>query len=296
MTEPVILVPLDGSRAALKALPVAKVFSDLAGAPVRVLNVAEQAKPLTELARELGASPAALGGASLECRAGQPAEVILRAAQEMPSRMIVLCTYSKAERPQDVLGRTALEVLRGAVAPVVLVNPELPLTGWRLRKVLLPHEGTPANSEAVRPGAELARRAGAELIVLLVAAPGAAAPQERGALTPPAYLDQPQHEWPAWAGEFMERLACVCPLADLRVRLLLGRGKPAAEILRVTRESAADLILLAWKGLWEPHRAETLKQVLREAPCPVMVTALPTGGQAAPDCASEATTSRGQGS
>lgn len=293
MTEPVIMVPLDGSRTALKALPVAKVFSDFAGGAVRVLNVAEQAKPLAEFAQELGASRAVLSGVSLECRAGTPAEVILRAAQEMPARLIVLCTYTKGQ-PQDVLGRTALEVLRGAVAPVVLVNPELPLTNWRLRKVLLPHEGTPANSEAVRPGAELARRASAELIVLLVAAPGAAVPQEHGALTPPAYLDQPQHEWSAWVGEFMERLACVCPLADLRVRLLLGRGRPAAEILRVTRESAVDLILMAWKGRWAPHRAETLKEVLREAPCPIMVTSLPTEGQAVAGCAAEATGNRGQ--
>src|SRR5690606_7582719 len=177
---------------------------------------------------------------------------------------------------------TALGVLQGAVMPVVLVNPELDLSGWKIRKVLAPHEGSPSNSETVRPGAELAELASAELIILHVAAAGAAAPQERGSIGPPAYLDQPQHEWPAWAGEFLERLACVCPMAALRVRLLLGQGEPAGEILRVAGEAAVDLILLTWKGRWAPGRAKTLKQVVREAPCPVMVAPLPAEGVGRP--------------
>ena len=145
------------------------------------------------------------------------------------------------------------------------------LHGWRLRRVLFPHDGSPAAAGAVRRAAEFARRAGAELLVLQVAVGGIPVPEERGSLTLPLYLDQPQHEWPTWVSEFIERLACVCPLAGLRVRLLLGRGEPAAEILRVVREESADLIVLAWKGNWAPEHAVTLKAVLREAPCPIMV-------------------------
>ena len=107
--------------------------------------------------------------------------------------------------------------------------------------------------------------------MLQVAAGGVRVPEERGSLTTPLYLDQPQHEWPAWSSEFIGRLACVCPLAGLRARLRLGRGDPAAEILRVAREESADLIVLAWKGDWAPGHAATLKAVVREAPCPTMV-------------------------
>ena len=104
-------------------------------------------------------------------------------------------------------------------------------------------------------GAQLARRAGAELIVLQVVAADAPILSGRDSLAPPLYVDQPQHEWSAWAAEFIERLGCVCPLAGLRVRLMLGRGTPAAEILRVARAHVADLIVLAWKGGWGPERA-----------------------------------------
>lgn len=271
MSEPVILLPLDGSQRALNALPVAKVFAALDGAPLRILHVTDRPPPLAELAAQLGVEPVELRGAAIESRPGEPASVILAVAQESPARMIVMNTHTKPAAPPEVLGHTALAVLRATPCPVVLVNPELDLAGWRLRRVLLPHEGTPATSDALRPGAEFARTADAELIVLQVAEAGIPVPAESGSLTPPAYLDQPQHEWPAWGGEFLERLACICPLSGLRVRLLLGRGAPAAEILRVAHEQAADLVVLAWKGRWGPERAATLRAVVAGGPCPILV-------------------------
>jgi nucleotide-binding universal stress UspA family protein len=270
VSDAVILLPLDGSERALAALLVSRAFSELDGAPLRIIHVSAHAPQPTELLERLGLSPAALGGSSVEAHEGEPAAVIVRAAEEMKARLIVMCTHTAAP-PKGILGSTALAVLREATCPVVLVNPEHALQGWRLDRVLIPHEGTPAAGGAVRPVAELARRAGAELLVLPVAAGGVPVSEERGSLTSPLYLDQPQHEWPAWASEFIERLACVCPLVGLRVRLLLGRGNPATEILRVAREESADLIVLAWKGSWAAERAATLKAVVREAPCPIMV-------------------------
>ena len=71
--------------------------------------------------------------------------------------------------------------------------------------------------------------------------------------------------------EFIERLACICPLGHLHVRMFLAHGDPAAEILRLSERQSTDLIVLAWRGKWETPRATTLKDILREARCPVMV-------------------------
>lgn len=273
MTGAAILLPLDGSQAALRALPVARVFSALEDVPLRILHVSDRAPAPAELAERLGVSPTELRGVSVDLRSGEASAAIVQAVRE-GARVVVLCTYTAGGPPADVLGATALAVLREAACPVVLVNPRLDLEAWALRKILIPHEGTPAMSDAVRPAAELARRAGAELVVLQVAVAGAAAPAEAGSITPPAYLDQAQYEWPAWASEFIERLACVCPIAGLRVRMVLGRGPAADEILRVSREQAASLIVLAWKGRWAPSHAETLRQVVRDAPCPTLVLRL----------------------
>ena len=46
---------------------------------------------------------------------------------------------------------------------------------------------------------------------------------------------------------------------------------PRAEILRLSEKQSTDLIVLAWRGIWEAPRAATLKDILREAHCPIMV-------------------------
>ena len=64
--DSVILVPLDGRTAALPVLSVAKVFSELERAPVRILHVTEQAAlPAADLAHQLGLRTVELPGASI---------------------------------------------------------------------------------------------------------------------------------------------------------------------------------------------------------------------------------------
>jgi nucleotide-binding universal stress UspA family protein len=269
MNEAVILVPLDRSEQALAALPVAKVLGEIERAALRIVHVGERKPPDAELLGRPRLAAPALDGSMVEVRTGEPAAEILIAASEMKPRLIVMCTHTAA-KPGKMLGRTATNVLRHAPCPVVLVPPERGSIAWHLHHVLVPHDGTPTTSAALRPAAELAERASAELLVAHVT-DTSAAPAEAGSLTTPRYVDQPQHEWPAWTSEFVKRLACICPLGHLHVRIILGHGNPAAEIVRLSKEQSTDLVVLAWRGEWEAPHAATLKAILREARCPIMV-------------------------
>jgi nucleotide-binding universal stress UspA family protein len=84
-------------------------------------------------------------------------------------------------------------------------------------------------------------------------------------------MDQSQYEWPAWAGEFVERLHCVYPLKSLNVHVSLARGSPGEEVLHFAAEHTSDLIVLAWRGEWEGEHAVTAKAIIRQASCPVIV-------------------------
>ena len=269
MSEPVILVPLDGSKQALAALPVARVLGEIERAALYILHVGEHEPAGEELRGQLGREAPMLDSFTIDARVGTPAVEILQVAGETKLRLIVMCKHSGAERGK-MLGRTAMKVLHGAPCPVVLVPPERGATPWHLHHVLVPHDGTPTTSAALQPAAELAQHGHAELLVAHVTDIGAA-PAEPGSLTTPRYVDQPQHEWPAWTSEFVKRLACVCPLGQLHVRILLAHGNPAAEILRLSERQSTDLIVLAWRGRWEAPRAATLKDILREAHCPIMM-------------------------
>ena len=164
MSEPVILVPLDGSEQALAALPVAKVLGEIERAALHILHVGEHEPAGEELRGRLGREAPVLDGFTIEIRVGAPAAEILQVALEMKPRLIVMCKHSGAERGK-MLGRTAMNVLHDAPCPVVLVPPERGATPWHLHHVLVPHDGTPTTSAALRPAAELAERAGAELLV-----------------------------------------------------------------------------------------------------------------------------------
>lgn len=274
MDAPTLLVPLDVDGPSCAALPVAKALAEITGAHVHVLHVSrDPTLPLASLAARLGLAGAALPGWSIEASAGDPGTAIVEVARARQAALVVLCRHTAATTPQGILGRTALQVLREAPCPVVLVPPGGDLQGWRPKRVLLPFDGSPAANAAVVPAAALALQADVDLVVVDVGAPAAMAPSERGSLGMPRYLDQPQHEWPQWARELLGRLASQCPDAP-RLRLHVRCGDPAAEILRAAGDPDA-LVVLAWKGDWSRTRAATLKAVLRGATCPVMVVHAP---------------------
>ncbi len=269
MSEAVILVPLDGSELALAALPVAKVLGEIGQTPLHILHVGDPEPVVEGLRSRLGREAPMPDGVVIETRAGVPATEILRAAEEIKSRLIVICKQSADDRG-EMLGHTAMKVLHDASCPVVLVPPERGSTPWRLHHVLVPHDGTPTTSAALQPAAELAERAHAELLVVHITGIGAGS-AEPGSLPAPRYVDQPQHEWPAWTNEFVQRLASVCQLGHVHARIKLAHGDPAAEILRISERQATDLIVLAWRGRWEIPHAAPLKDILREAHCPIMM-------------------------
>lgn len=280
MTEPVILVPLDGSAHALAALPVADALGEALGASLRILQVTSGAPPPPgTLARNLGLDGVAHRAWSLEARTGDPARGILESACEAGARLIVLCTHTASVRPTATLGHTALDVLRRAPCPVVLVSPAQDLEGWRPRRILLPHDGGLAADTAVGPSAEIARATEAEVTIVEVGAPGAGSPIEPGSLPVPRYVDQAQHEWSSWTDEVLARLARLWRDGPLKARLQVLGGDPGREILMVAADQSVDLIVVAWKGAWGDERARTLKAIVRDAPCPVMVV------RADPGCA-----------
>lgn len=243
MSEPVVLVPLDGSKNALSALPIARRLAELAKARVQLLHLTGETGP--------------------------PAEAILAAALDCGARLIVLCAQATDTQPVSALDAAAVAVVREAACPVVLTDPTRAPADWALTRVLAAHDGSPSVSDALKPAAELAREAGAEFVAMHMV--DDARELETGSIAPPRYLDQVQHEWPAWSAEYLQRLACICPLADTPTRLLVRHGELADETIRAAREEAADLIVLTWSGNWEAQEASDLRAMLQGAPCPIMM-------------------------
>ena len=266
-----IIVPLDGSDEARAALPVAKFFAQLDGATLHVVNVSESAQGPRRTFEELGVSPEELRGAVLDSVSGDAAERIMELSQNLPTPMIVMCTHAAGGVQPEAFGSVAEAVISSAPAQIVFVAPERGHQNWHIKRVVLAHDGSPTADIATGPAARIAHRAGAEVVALHVAARKASQP-EPGSLPAPRYVDQPQHEWPSWANEFLQRMMTLgAPPASVNFRLLVTGGQPGSEIAQFARDHNADLVVLGWHGSWGPEHAGTLKVVVRGSGCPVML-------------------------
>lgn len=272
----IVLVALDGSPAATAALPVARTVAAQIGAAVAILHVAAIPLPESDLRKRLGLNRSDTEALRLRSALGDPVAEILRAAEAPDMALLVLTTHGRGSADDQQLGRVAEAIIAASVRPILCVNPErigaaagIPA----LRRLLLALDGSPATAMALRPATELASRLGASIDLLYVADRDQAPHDEPGSIGAPRYVDQPQHEWPHWADEVIDRLcrSCAdCP-PDVPVRMFLACGEIGAEIVRFAAEHHHDAIVLVRRSRLEPGRAQALRAVLAHAPCPVLV-------------------------
>jgi nucleotide-binding universal stress UspA family protein len=197
--------------------------------------------------RLLEIEPAALEGMVLDVDVGDPADRINAATRAQPVAFLVLVAACGGGDACG-LGDLAARMLEGADAGAIILRPGTRLGA--IRRILVPIDGTPSTAAALAPAGELALRTGAALDVVMVDDVAAPIKAEPGSMAAPRYVDQPQHEWPAFSAELVQRLLSAIAQWPPAVptRLLLGSGQPAAEILRFAEELDPDLIALVWYG------------------------------------------------
>jgi nucleotide-binding universal stress UspA family protein len=142
-----------------------------------------------------------------------------------------------------------------------------------IRRILVPFDGTPSAAAALEPASELAQRAGAAIDLVLIQDARRPPPAEPGTMAPPRYLDQPQHEWPAFSAETIQRFigSIGHRIAGVPVRFFLGAGRPSAEVLRYARELEPDLIALTWQVGRGAEPGALFAEVLAGARQPILV-------------------------
>lgn len=145
-----ILVPLDGSKLAEVALPHAIAQAKLSGGTLVLLRAIS---PITAAALAEGAAYidwdrvradleadarsylegvrerlAAEGlDVQVECREGEPADVIIDAEERHGVDLVVMATHGRSGLGRWVLGSVADRIVRAAKAPVLLIRPaEMP--------------------------------------------------------------------------------------------------------------------------------------------------------------------------
>jgi nucleotide-binding universal stress UspA family protein len=244
-----VIAAIDDTSAARAVLSTARALSRLFGADVEALHVRQNGH-----ATALREAQAA--GVSLGTPAGPAVEslVAAAAADDVAAMVIGTRRTPTAARP---LGTTALDVVASVEKPVAVVAPDAAVPE-RIRRVLLPLEGTPSTSLAPVEVLELVHEADLDVVVLHV----------RDEASLPLFTDQPQHETETWTTEFLARH---CPRGLSSVSTALRVGIPEKVVVQVAEEESVDLIALGWNQRLAPGRAGVVRAVLERGGLPIML-------------------------
>ena len=288
-----ILVPLDGSGLAARILTrLRRLLSrDDAEVEVCLLHVAPRgAEVPAAVSERLERQRLALGErgarATVRMAAGDPATAILEAARELEPSLIALSTHGATGVARFVRGSVAERVLRRSRWPVLLVSP-FPRNGdaeLRVRRLLLPLDGSEPSTRALPLAAELAHLHGSELLLVQVVPLRISAGTAEG---PPQLGPSMSCED---AAARLEAAASTISGVSVRWRVLVG--DPAPELLRLLEEERIDLIALTSHGPSTDSPwafGAVAEHLLRQCRCPALVVrtaGLPEEGLLAPAPAS----------
>lgn len=253
MAEMYVAALLDGSERAESVLAAANAIALLLDLSVEAVHVREPGKP--------GLTGGFVRRASLRLLDGEPTERLIEVVESTQVRLAVLGSRSRGDDPRAT-GGVAAALVGASSKPLLVIGPhcQVPRHG-RFRRALVPLDGSAAAADAAREAIELFSRSGLDVVALHVF----------DRQTVPAFFDQPQHEYPHFIAEFLDR-HCSGPTA----RLTLGSGPAAPAVLAAAAAEHADMIVLSWAQNLDHDHAHVVRHALRAAEVPILLLPLPS--------------------
>ena len=244
-----VIAAIDDSQSATGVLAVADtVASMLFNGEVEALHVGDgSAGPVLRAVDE--------AGVSLRIETGPTEATIAEAVRAPDVVAIVLGSRSTPAGPRPA-GHTALRIMTSVEKPLFAVPPELALP-YVLDKVLVPLDASASTAAAVRETLLLGWNCGLDIVVLHVHAVDSL----------PMFNDHAHHESRAWIDEFVARN---CP-QSVEVAVELRIGEVHDQVMRVARDTGADLIVLGWAQDLSPGHANTVRETMKSSNVPVLL-------------------------
>jgi nucleotide-binding universal stress UspA family protein len=276
-----IMVPLDGSRAAEQALPLALSIARRAGATLQLAHVHDDSHDAEQRERER-ASLDALADRLMQRNKltittalldGAPADTIALYALASYVDLVVMTTRGRSPQAHFSLGSVAHELVRWAPTPLLLVRPEdTPPDVARqpvCHRVLVVLDGSAASEQHLAHAIAIGTLLRAEYILVRVVEPLRAA---YGAARDLAIDEQAPERRRAQA--YLDRVAARLRAQALCVYTYVVAGEPAAAILEHAHTHAADLIAMqayAPCGVEQLLMGSLAEQVVRGSSIPVLL-------------------------
>jgi nucleotide-binding universal stress UspA family protein len=265
-----VMVPLDGSDLAARALPYASHVAKASGGrmtlvraswayPVpyveRLEDMPARAQTICEYLADV-AAPLRDCGVMVETHAafGGAPGVIADAARGRGADLIVMTTHGRGGLGRWIYGSVAEEVLRHTATPVLLVSATTDHT-WptdRPLLILLPLDGSAVAEAAIEPTGAFAASVNAEVILLRVVPTIVPPPAELSGVFAPVKVPTADgnerqraldHAW-RYLEDVATRLRATARVREERV----VAGSPDSTIAKTALELGVDLVAMATHG------------------------------------------------
>jgi nucleotide-binding universal stress UspA family protein len=294
-----ILVPLDGSRFAEQALPLAERLARSSSACLRLALVhtpsaswdpgvefslfdPEMEQQLRE--RELNYLESLAGrlmnggGLHVECAllTGSVAEALEDYVERTGTDLVLMTSHGRGGIGRLVLGNVADQLVLRLDVPVLVIRPEEKKAAARqpeIQRILVPLDGSPVAETVLEEAKAFARLTGAELILASIVQP-------IPVLLPPfvwppvQVTESPVHRV-LEARHYLEKMKGRLRKEGFKVQTRVRCSpKVAREILEIAREQRCNLITMATHGAGGLDRlmlGSVADQVVRHSDLPVLV-------------------------
>ena len=255
-----VLVPLDGSELAERAIPYAKTIARTKGSElilftVSIASVEQLDRPMKSYL-ELHANELQSQGikASVAIAYGNVADEIVSFADKNNIDLIIISTHGYSGIKRWVLGSVAGKVLYGTSVQVLLTKSKSPkVSQVELKKLLLPLDGSPFAEAPIPFIEELTKGTKTEIVLTTVCEPPLV----------PSYGDRPIN--PAWkkhrdelwaetqkqASEYLNKVKTKLEKHGMKVKSQVipgDLGRVAESIMQAAQTEKVDLIVMTTHG------------------------------------------------
>jgi nucleotide-binding universal stress UspA family protein len=302
-----ILVPLDGSELADRAVPFATALAGRADRPLLLLravdtfgeptgtSAAVERQLAQEQLDELAAPLMAAGLRVDTCIVDAPPDLaIVGTASGKDIGMIVMATHGRNGLGRWIYGSTADAVLRQSPVPVLMVPPHS-VAQWspdEPAKILVPLDGSILAASALEPARELADVLGGSLLVVTFVESSTWASYSEGYVF---VAPDPDDARLVQARTHLETVAAGLRTSTRPVEVRALFGTPFFDVATLARDESAAVVVIATHGRGGLGRAvagSVATSTLQRSPVPVLVVrptpsehhsetpAIPVGGRA----------------
>lgn len=292
-----ILVPLDGSELAERALPPALAIARAMSAKLVLFRAASQLTLLAadpQLYEEMGRMNAEETGTYLRAvraslsptdvqietvsEVGAPADAIVKYAAAHGVDLIVMSSHGHTGVRRWIYGSVAERILQEARCATLVLCAANTVKFLQYKRLLVPLDGSALAERALEPASALAEALSTELYLLRVTAP-AHAPLETVAMQ--QVFNEIEHQERNEAERYLQQQYQKLPNRHLFFDVLTARRSVADTIIDYVQSHQIDLIVMSTHGRTGLDRVmfgSVTEKVLHGACCATLVIRRPAPG------------------